>query len=110
MGTHAGERGGLAIAAARKDMGTWEMVGSSGMVHTSDISKRDEDLRSQDFYLEVLPPEAVSAKVGPMRPSGMVGEDGRDPEDGDGVISRGDITPEKRAGLPIPREQGGSKS
>ena len=110
MGTHASERGGMAIAADREDMGTREVNGTSGMVHTSDISKRGEEIRSRDFYLEILPPKAVSAKVGPVRPSGVVGEEGSGLEGGDSGLPKGDATLGKLAGLSIPREQVGAKS
>ena len=93
MGTHASERGGMAIATDRKDMGRCEMDGTNGMVHTSDISKRDEEIRSRDFYLEMSTPGAVSAKVGPSRPSGMVGEEARGLDGGDGGSPKSDATP-----------------
>ena len=110
MGTHASERGGMAIATDRKDMGRCEMDGTNGMVHTSDISKRDEEIRSRDFYLEMSTPGAVSAKVGPSRPSGMVGEEARGLDGGDGGSPKSDATPSKLACLPTPRERMGTKS
>ena len=65
MGTHASERGGTAIATDRKDMGRCEMDGTNGMVHTSDISKRDEEIRSRDFYLEMSTPGGRERQSGP---------------------------------------------
>ena len=92
MDTHAGERGGLAIATDRKDMGTCEVDRTSCMVHTSDISKRDKEIRSQDFYLEILPLDTASARAGSGQLAVAAGGEGEGPVRGCSDAAKGDAS------------------
>ena len=68
MRTHAGERAKGVIAADREDMVARDLDGSNRMVHTSDICEGYEEIRNQDFYLEISPRRVGATRAKPTSP------------------------------------------
>ena len=67
MRTHAWERAKGVIAADREDMVARDLDGSNRTVHMSDICEGYEEIRNQDFYLEISPRRVGATGAKPTR-------------------------------------------